>query len=645
MPIIANFRLSNRGILILIFLFYCILSYVKFYDVLNTVGLALTNYGDGIGTISSLFTYSDEFSNGHWKVLKGDEYRPLSIGAGLLATHHSSLFWRWNAVLLGLLFSADNVYDINGVIGFVLIGFFGFMLLKEVGVSPLFSFFGSILLTHMDVFQARLNGHLLGLGIYYMPLLLLWAGIRASKSPSISRWALFAAVNTLNLMVNEYYGYFGAIFAFALCTGYIIVYRRAWIRNKVLGLYSFLVFFTLSVTFLVLAFPQQIGSKLFWSSSGPEQLPPLKVAHSWPEFVHYSVRNPLALFEPNTARESIQGVLGSSFFSNDLPEFSYRIGLFLPVTILICIVLLTIRTIAFLEGSDTRRIIKIFLVWLAAGVWISLFGLTPNFSISLVSVTSNIAPMFRVGARAYIYTDIAVVVLFSLLASYTIYYCIKLIFKNSPHNKKFHSAIFLFFSCILFVGAFKDVSRSGILQQYPALALPGAGAYSQLAEYPDALLLELPFYSPVGNPPEINYSYFFNRVYHKKPIVNLSYSGWGNEKYRSDVHEFSESVNQPNDEIIEKLFLSGVYYFVVNNNQKYDFDAITTSRLLTKIAEDPTRKIYKIRDELESQLQIPIYHPILQKPYEILPDNLKYIQGCGPALGNIKRNWRWCSPN
>ncbi|OQY13949.1 MAG: hypothetical protein B6I30_01980 [Desulfobacteraceae bacterium 4572_187] len=574
-----------------VFLLFALFGYWKFGESIGNPGLCLTNGGDGIGGIGDLFTLKQEVDENGLSALWGDTRWSDRVGFGLSAPVPTSTYWKWHFAILQQFFSPDNVYDVIGVLAFVLIGLFGFVLLREMGVSVPFSLLGGILLMHLDHFFSRLNGHLIGLGTYYVPILLCWGAVRAGKNPTIIRLIILAVLSVLNFLVNEYYGYYGLFFSVGLFLGYLLKCINK--DSPEIGKIALRIALS-GVVFLglmCLFYPNLIMIKiadLFQAGPGSE-IVIHNANHSWGQFLFYSVRKPLSFF--SSSLPYMRDLMSGELFRNDLGEFSFRIGIVLPLAILGAIVFFGYSSVSR-KLENGKAVISECVIWISISVLMFFFAISPEKSISLVPITYRIAPMFRVGTRAFLYIDIAVIVLFA----YTMDLVFRIMIKNcgpgGSIRKRVANGPLLLLLVFITVVAVIDVTGGRIWKKAHALRLPDTDVYEALAGKPEGLVLELPMFSPITDPPERNYIYMYNRSKHGFNMVNTSYPPPSNSEFSEALHGLSLYFNAICPEVVDDWKRTGVRYIVVDK-AKIDDSQLRNSKQLNLIADTKSKSIFE----------------------------------------------------
>ncbi len=583
--------------LIAVFLFFSLFGYWKFEEALTNPEMCLTGGGDGIGGLGNLFTLRQEADENGLGVLFGDTFSSEKIGFGLAVPLPMSIYWKWNFFILGHLFSPQNVYDFNGLLSFVLIGVFTFILLREMRVSIFFSIVGALLLTHMDHFFARLDGHLFGVGSYYVPVLLAWGAIRAGKKPTLLRLAILALLNVGNFLVFEYYGYYGLFFSCGLFLCYFVKNikknhfepARLAIRLSVAGL-VFVILMCLCYPTLVLP---KIASPFINERTSAVNVH--NAVHQWWDFLYYSVRKPLSLF--SSSLPGLANLSRYSPFKSDLGEFTFRIGFVLPIFIFASLISVACAY-ALRKSQERREFILECAAWILPALLISFFSVNPEHFISLVPITYKIAPMFRVAARAFLYVDITVIVLFAYTADRIARFAMdNLKSPGSIRRRGLYACLLLVIGFTTILGIM-DVAGSRIWRKVTARRLPDTTVYESLKDKPEGLVLELPMYSPVADAPESNYFYLYARTKHGFPLVNTSYPLPSNMEFRDALHNLANYLNCLSPQVVNELKSTGVRYVIVDK-RKINDSVLRKSPDVSLIADTESKSVFQIKvDEL-----------------------------------------------
>lgn len=580
--------------IIAVALFFSLFGYWKFEGALTNPEMCLTNFGDGIGGIGDIFSLKQAADEEGLGVLFTDTFSSKKNGFGLAAPNSMSVTWKWNLWTLSHFFSPKDVYNINALLAFVFIGVFGFILLRELGVSIFFSMLGAVILTHMDHFFSRLNGHLIGLGTYYFPILLCWGAVRAGKRPTLPRLMVFAACNVLNFQVNEYYGYYGAFFSCALFFGYYLKH----INKNALQLGKFAVRICVAgvafIGLMCLFYPNLVLPKIIslFRDGTSAEVAIHNAAHGWGDFLFYSVRKPLSFFSSSVPY--LKNLVSGDIFKSDLWEFTFRIGLVIPLSIFAGMAFFGC-SLAFGKLHKGLDAVLECGIWIFALILIFFFAISPEKSISLVPITYKIAPMFRVSARAFLYIDIAAIVLFAYTMDRISRFALKNCGSAEPIRMRVANSVLLLLILFTTAVGVKDATADRVWNKVSAIRLPDSSIYNALAGRPEGLLLELPMCSPVTNLTEDNYIYMYNRIKHGFPIVNTSYPLPSNVEFRRQLHRLAQYINSLSPQAVMDLKATGVRY-VVAAKTKIDDANLRKSPHLELIADTECKSIFQMKD-------------------------------------------------
>lgn len=580
-----NYWIQLLGVSVFFFLF----GLYKFWDVLMVDGMSLTDKWDGLGGIAGGYTFLENIKLGNFSFFSTKGYSTEQTGLGLGFNSRLNFFQAINYLFINLFVSSpDNLYDGLHFFSYILNGIFIYLLLKDMNVSFFFTIVGGILINHLDIFYSRLDVHLF-IGYAFMPVLVLLLAIRTAKTLSLINFLLFAFFTVINFTFFEYYGYFGIFFSSVLFISYFLFYHEfslnilsKFILNTLIaGIFFIIVFATFYPTIVL-----PIVFNLFGIQN--DSILNTNGYREWDDFKYYTAKNLPYLFSPDL--RIIQSILPKSFFLNELWEFSYRIGLVIPATILFFLIYISIQLIVFSDSnkiqntktnSSLQTIFVTILLWLPACVLITLFTLPPDYSLSLVPFSYSIAPMFRVCVRAFLYVDITAVVLFCLIVDY--------IWKNISNknlqqgesrisNNALRLSLYSLLILLSFL-AFSDLSQYSLFSRMPAKKLPDTKIYEVLKTKKEGLLIELPFYSPqdIG---EFTYLYLYNRVIHNKYIVNEVIHP--TSQYAKHFYSFGEYVKELDERKLNTLCNAGLSYIAIHNTSKKD---------LLKIQRDISKEV------------------------------------------------------
>jgi len=487
---------------------------------------------DGIGSIAEIgFLKSQPFlQNDNSKIIA-----PLMV----VPTSNDDKWWIIKQYL-ALFFSPDNVYDYL-VISFWLLNLLaGYYLFRTLKLNRFSAVVFGLTLAGLEVFSSRIDVHLTMAAIFILTMQIAYA-FKLIESPSGKNIYIFAILCFAGFLSNEYYGYFGFIFSITLIIFHFVLNIKRVKEFKIKEIIYGLIIFCSGMGL--------VYANIFRVLVVHDAKTAL-IIHSYYDHVFYSVKNPLEIF--------YSGQYGLNFTLSNPWEFTFHLGLFILIFIFACFLYAVNRRI-YLDN-------KLILATLFSGLILALFGLDPDLFLSLEKITYYIAPQFRVGARAYLWVDFAVII----IAAIVYRDIMRAQSVDKPRSTSFVTPLL----SLSLVFILLDTSM-GFYSKGPRLyPVPENRAYKYIAEYPQGLLLELPFYGPSdGLGP--SYRYMYNRIDHKKTIVNYP-SGL---MYRYDpilasgLDQFEHYLNNPNREVIDLLRRAGIRYIAVSNAQiKAKFD-------------------------------------------------------------------------
>jgi len=501
---------------------------IKQYTFVNT-----DSSGDGIGAIAGIgFLKSQPF-------LQNDNNKIIS---SLMVVPNGNVDKWWIIKqFLALFFSPDNVYDFL-VISFWLLNLLaGYFLFRTLKLNRFSAIIFGLTLAGLDVFQSRITGHLT-MAALFIPILQIAYGFKLLESPSGKNIYIFSILSFACFLSDEYYGYFGFIFSLTLIALYFLLDIKRAKEFKIKEIIIGLIIFCSGMII--------IYADIFRALVVPNDSMKALISHSYWDHVYYSVKNPLEIF--------YSGQYGIKFTLLNPSEFTFHLGIYIIIFIFALFLYAKIRRICL----DN----KLILSTLFSGLILALFGLDPDYLLSLENITYHIAPQFRVGARAYLWVDFAVIIIAALIYRNIM----RAQSADTPRSTSFVTPL----SSLLLVFILLDTTMVFYIKVPRLYPLPENPAYRFISEYPQGLLLELPFYSP-SDSPELGYRYLYNYIDHKKMIVNDP----SNLMYQYDpilasgLDQFKQYLNNPNREVIDLLRSTGIKYIAVSDSKiKAKFD-------------------------------------------------------------------------
>jgi len=527
-------KLIKRFILVVIGIWLLIaFSSITYKTLDRDYTFAATDHsGDGIGTIASIgFLKSQPF-------LQNDEYKIIAPLMFMPATREDA--WTIIKQYLALFFSPDNVYDYLVILFWVLNFFAGYFLFRTLKLNRFSAVVFGLVLAGLEVFPSRITGHLTMAAIF-IPIMQLAYAFKVMESPSNKNVYIFAMLCFACFLSNEYYGYFGLIFSATLIIFYFLLNMKRVKEFKVKGIVLGFVIFCSGMGMVYV--------NIFRSLIVHNDTQAL-ITHSYAEHVYYSVKHPLEIF--------YSGQYWKNIALSNPGEFTFHLGSFILIIIFTFFLYAIVRRICL----DNKLILSISF----SGLMLALFGLNPDDLLSLEKITYYIAPQFRIGARAYLWVSFALILIASILY--------RDIVQAQSFRMQKNTSFMTPLSSLLLVFILLDTSMGFYIKGPYLYPLPEKRAYKFIAEYPQGLLLELPFYGP-SDAPELSYPYLYNRIYHKKTIVNyptyLMYKT--NPLLASGLDQFKHYLNNPDREIIDLLRQADIKYIAVSDSKiKTKFD-------------------------------------------------------------------------
>ena len=571
--------IKRRSFFLIVFPFLCLFSVFKYSKVLFSHDLVLANSGDGLGTIAGIYALQDLVSNGGWSYLFSDMILYQNNGQALANPGPSSQFWKIISYSVGSFFTAETSYDVIAMLGFLSTLLVGYGLFRYIGLNKFIALLLCISFASMDNTIIRAQAHLFGLGVSFAPLLVVWSTLYVVRNLHTKSFVLLSLAHAFNINVNEYYGYFGVIFTIGFFMIFILTnYKKIEFLNLLKSIIIAALFFIVAMLVLypnILTKP--IINFLFIKSNG--HILNTHV-HDWNSFTIYTLKTIFPVFESNIV--FFDKLLNRDVFHTDIWEMSYRLGIVIPM-----LVLVFLYTIFVKDFSLFLQTVKKLCPWFFASLLMFLFTLSPENPFSLVFVTYEIAPMFRVGLRSLLYFNIGMFIILAIL----LLEIPKLFSKDQGYKGKF-----LFSSMIVLIVLLvhNDVARFDMFNRFSGLKLDKKEAYASLATEPNGILLEIPFYSPITAPPESNYAYLANRIYHNKPIANQIYYGSNNTIYRDRLDILSKEINNLSKEVLDSLIDNGISYIAVSQKNTDAMEVLLASEKVKLLSKDDFVVIFKV---------------------------------------------------
>ena len=317
-----------------VFLFFFFLSLWKFQEGLFQENHAfIIDDADGIGGIGLYGNVVQSIESKGFKDFFTDYYRSREFSLGEQKPSIMNFYWKSIYYTATRFVSIPMAWNIIAVALFILTALSAYLLAREMKIKPVFAFCAALFLTHVENFEYRLYEHLLGLGSYYFPILLLWASVRAGKFPNLYRMLLFGFFLGFNFINNEYYGYFGVWFCIVLLLAYRYIYQP-WQISKKKFFVNFSLGLFMSLGLVCFAYPNMMGDKILslfgLASYGFQEA---NFSRSFYEFTTYSLHNIFVFFE--TGLPFFREIYPFRWLQSSLWEFTFRVGIVIPIGIFI----------------------------------------------------------------------------------------------------------------------------------------------------------------------------------------------------------------------------------------------------------------------------------------------------------------------
>ncbi|MEO1174063.1 MAG: hypothetical protein AAFX94_18750, partial [Myxococcota bacterium] len=298
--------------------------------------------------------------------------------------------WPWRAryVLAGHLVGPLNVYEAVIATFWVLNGLCAYALGRSVTGGRLGGLFvmGAVLAhENFDIRAFVHNGH----ASYWAALLTVLWTVKVSREPSTRNFYLLALFLALGLMENEYYGYYGGVFA----TAFLLTHYRRELRvlRTSVGFRTAAVCGALLAIPLLLTYPTLFLERPLVRLGFLESTSMPGVITRDNDFIGLSLllADIPRLFAPG-------GWFPGALSGRPIEwEMTYRFGL-----------LMTLFGVILYRFNRQRS--ELVVPFAVAAVVLVFFSLSGRYAISLAHVTSLVAPMLRVTTRALFFVDVTV---------------------------------------------------------------------------------------------------------------------------------------------------------------------------------------------------------------------------------------------
>lgn len=569
--IINNFKEYS----VLVVVVFLVVIY-RSWDIITLDSTSMALEGDGIGTVVWLGILKDHFENGIIEYFTLSELWHPDFGMGLMAPAVAPGF----ALKLFMLpfFFLDaapyNIYNYTVMAFYVVsaVSFYG--LLRIFGIRALVAFIVCLFIVEMENFSMRAGGHMTFVAPFGFTIQLLFVYL-AAKKRLLRHHLLLGVATWLSFQSNEYYGFYGTVLS---CVFYLVytLNNHNWsqlkhiIINVFASFFVFVLFMTISYQDIFLGF---IGF-------GEHEANSIVNTYRYhiDELKHYSVNNPLELFFQLPAETNPH-------------EFTFYIGsniLYVIALSSVAIFFLKIKKMYVFTVEQTR----LLFATMAFGIIASLIGLNPEYNISLSEYLFQIAPMFRVVSRIYIFVAYA----FFIILAFNIECLLRCLELNKFNSFLKHGYYLLIMLLLMY-------SMYGVsylkFERFDFLHLPISNEENKvLKELGKEPLLILPFFGP-ESPPHENYNYQLNWLEHRLGMLNAPFNRveMYNEELYKKLKLFSADLEEIDSELIGKLRYAGVKYLYVKCG--YESISVKESNDLKIIYSDGCNTIYGIESEID----------------------------------------------
>jgi len=584
------FSRNNNILLLTVLLIFLALGLFRAQNAFENKYVSLAHSGDGHGTIASFADYNKGLldKDGYWKLFV-DRWNP-GLGGGFHQPGVVSIFWKF----IGLLFSIlepDDLYDICVVLIFALNGLTAYLFARYIRLNHYYSLMCALFFVSLENFDSRITGHLT-LAAYFGFIITIIFLFEATKNPiSLKKTILLGFAIAFSFSINEYYG------LFALEISAIYFFIVVWMKTNFLctiknGICCSLSFFLTLSLFYPFTFLGPLISKLENSFSYTTR------TMYKSDYLHYSLHNPLELFNSNFGFFSSinHWISKTNNFSGNGGEFSYRIGFTILIFMTLFMILQRILFKKFLFYKLLRKFTP-FLMLFFITIIISIHPEHPYLgNISIVNLHMEYSSLLRVHSRAMVLGNFFLIIMFGIILNE---------FSQNIVKTNFNQIIKTLIPVIMLIPFFTSLADArGVhfkpWDHWPVYPLPKSVDFvKKLNEFPRGMTMDIPFHMD-NVPPETNYVYALNSAYHGNNIINFV-----GAKVNKNLgfRWWSREVNNPNINTIRKIAKSGIKYIIVWKNPEtlpfgklVDFnpDFYKNSADLIKIHSHELGTIYKV---------------------------------------------------
>lgn len=509
------------------------------------------------------------------KFIFNDTFRTEKIGSGIGEPNPFSVFWKFYFLVLSNFFDSFDINVYSVFIIALLNGFLFYIFTFKFTKNTHLGFLGAVLTITLYNYHIRINGHLMGLGSIFFPILLIMSILKLTQIINLKNILLFSFASVLTFNMNEYYGFFGYWISLIviLCIVLSDLYSKR-LNTPQLIKYSATAI-VLQIILLLLLYPTILREKLINKLAHFDTTYIKGIAHPVDTMLHYSVKSLKEVFTFNPYFKADKSV-----FENF--ELTYMVGIMIFIFIIINLILIYKKT-----DRLEKRIINASIIILLTSLMLCLH---PDYFPSLVRINAKLAPMFRVTYRSLVYFDIISLFLFL--------YSLFLLNKYTDASKKYVLKSYL---CLSVALVLIDLPYPNIFTKVATQKFPNSESLRFLKDDPaDYKVVEIPFYPFTNSTPEKNYLYIYNYYFHRKSILNFPFADSNNHKFIENIDSFAKKMNAFNDESFKILNDLGVKIIIFNKKTKADVSEkpFLAHPNLKKIYEDEDRSIYKINREL-----------------------------------------------
>jgi len=534
--------------------------------------------GDGLSTMAWMNEIIQTYLEfGFTKVMTPiDLIVPTGSGGELTTPNTFYHFWKLIFIGLAPYLTLDDIYDLIPLVGIFLTGLVTYFLGLSFKMSRIAAFVVALFSISVENIDHRISYHIF-LASWLGPLTMIWLVKKWVENPQYLSAILLAISVIFSFLMSEYYTYFGGIFAGVF--GFALIYaqwKKANSNPKLLKEFK-------SKFHLKTVFPQILLSTIvlifLMIILYPSLIEPYDTSITFKErgiaeFSLYSLRNPASIFAP-----------GLEFLKDFVPyyrlgvkgEMTFRMGIFFWAGFFY----LFTRARTSLTSAE-RTYIKALAI---SGLVSFLFTFTPNSFPWFSKITLYLFPMFRVGVRSLLFTNIAAILILGI--------ALTAIFRSHRGKALWVSMLVTFF-------AFWDVQypERGLFGAYKTYALPPSYPTLQaLKSAPPGWVLEIPMWSN-KDVFEFDSDQNYRRIQHGKKLINIV-RGHQNSPYTIKINALTKVVNELDSELINLSRQIGVQYLLVASYMDtQDLGPYLQSGELELMTQDDKFALYQFKSHM-----------------------------------------------